>query len=238
MIKLKGNTKAKSFIFHLYTKILTILFFIWIYHCHIDDNYLKMIKTKREKNILKLSKLKDMTTKELMNYMYEKIKNILKSTDCYCEKKIFTRLCELHKMTRDKNTDQKTFIISVLKNIFIVLTIPLFICFIGALFCTGNSSLPTSLYHGTSFFSLLSILYIVYFYIKILKFHIILEKGYKPTFYDYIYFYKNCILLLFYFFYFLCHNVLAIQFIKYISINPLCFIEIITILYIHMCKYF
>ncbi|KNA01657.1 hypothetical protein PVNG_04894 [Plasmodium vivax North Korean] len=147
------------------------------------SNYGRMLSkfetdTKSKLDQLNKNKLQSKGATKLDKKKKRSKPNFLKRMDYNCENKIFSRLSEIYTMREDKNCSYIAYMKTVFKVLGLVLVIPVFVGFSGGYFfvavdCSNN------VHYASLFFSILSILMLLYVIMKMIKYDILHNRKKK-----------------------------------------------------------
>ncbi|GAW79208.1 tryptophan-rich antigen [Plasmodium gonderi] len=141
------------------------------------------IKGKQNAITTELLKMKKMPPKELLDYIKTKILIKCKKIDAYCESRIFYRIDNLEKMKEEKIINQRIYLKALFKNIFYIFSVPLILY--GTAFVIYKIQTNTFSNNFLIATSVVCLLMLLYIFIKLMKRDILKEGTEKPKFKDY-----------------------------------------------------
>ncbi|GAB64690.1 hypothetical protein PCYB_031030, partial [Plasmodium cynomolgi strain B] len=161
------------------------------------SNYSRLlsdVKTDTESNLDKLNsdksnnnkkKKKTATKSDIINKL--RSFNIFKIADSYYENRVLDRINNIYKVVNDQNIDDKTFWLTVLRNMSMIYAFPSLLFLSGCFFLSISE-------RGSNLrsFVILLISWLVFFYTytKILKYNVLFEPKDKYEFGNHIYTFK------------------------------------------------
>ncbi|CAI7718064.1 Plasmodium exported protein, unknown function [Plasmodium vivax] len=116
--------------------------------------------------------------------------NIFKRADSYYEKKVFGRLNNIYDLVGDRNIDDRECWMTILHNISMIYAFPSLLLS-SSFFFLLISDRGSQLRNDSFVIFLISSIIYIYTFIKILKYHVLLEKEDKHEFSDYVNVFKS-----------------------------------------------